>query len=1392
MEITNGFSKGIVKDLAELLRDPQSYDDALDIRLNSNNGASDHIVVNIKGNSLKLTVPEVPSILTIDYTANSIITPWSITPIITTTSNTYTGSVITGTSTNLLTVFEEIKQSLSTDAAFTSLQLNIAISGTRVRVWSDVEDIVSFGASPYLTTSVQARQTGNLIIGWENIDDDIYLLTTNDTSLTGGIGTVFKVTYDNLTLTLQTTLIYSAELNFTTQFPVANPGGIEGIKETSDIIRIYWTDRLNDLRSMNVANVNIMAVSPSDLSILTGTELRKPTLKNVGNGGVLLSGHYQVAYRLKTLGGSATPPSVASNSIVINDGSLSEGYGDYEGSEVGVITSRSITIEFPNVDTSYPFLEVIVLRKETPNGNVFIDKVVEIPVTSSTVTYTYTGNEPAVTILEQIFTDLSQLFSKCHTIAQRDNILFAGNTRTEPFNVEFDTRAYRFNPSQDVALVDESNTPLGYSASDALSTTFIIPETSDAINPDQDTYKYQSDGITLGGEGPYVKYEFVTKPLLVDARTNQSYVYPYRLPWLLGNNDINLGDDTIYQEDGYYSDMKSPFISHIFRGYRRGETYRFSLVPIKNSRKGYAKWIGDIQMPDVFENYQPFDTIPNSEAQGDSFPLTTEIGGKWHVNSLGVKFTVTVPPYLLDQMDSYTIERVKLEPEQRTVIAQGFIHKSFIDTSHIPYTYHPIGGVDGGTGNLTLNSKIVTPSISTNTLSAPRIFSFHSPDLLFGHPIDHKVGDRIKVIQGIKGSASALSANVTQPAHNNEAIKLYKTVPILVGNSRYFDVTHANSIGQDEEILIDGLNYENRTPFVSSINGRRGRGTDTTVIVISGMLPNIVSSNVFGSGENFTSTGVLGANPNNPNHRADKMVANYIRSNIGQYGGKGYSARSQNTYIGTGCHVIIDDNDPTDTIDVYGGDTFINIFDTFKITKNYDNNELSGHREERIAVGIWYPVESFVNTDLRHGFTLNGRQNSIGYFHSDLNPIGPAPDPDDFQLDYGEDFLYNYTYSEEMDTQRSFPLPLNTVEVTEHPVRIWASGGKVYGELADSWTQFDNERYIDIQGDLGEIRQLVNVNEQLAVWQKRGMGIASVNERSVINDASGNGIILGQSGVLPRFDYISQSIGSWHQFGFAKGPNSVIFFDMKDGGLYLYSSEGLKDISEGKIKSWLYENTRRDILNNDSPVAGTLFNAGMCATYDQRNKEYIITFHDTDIVGILRFPRAFTWAYDPRYDRFSSRRSYTPKMYINDGEYVFSTDPSDLNKMYMHDVGDRGVFYNQSPTTSSITIIPNANPNFSKVFDNTRWYSEVYEPNGNELSTETFNDVTTFTPYQTTGVRTDIKRLLREWKFTVLYEQNTKNRIRNHYCKQRFNYLNNNNKEFKLYYITNNYRVFPK
>jgi len=1390
--VKNTFFKGMIKDLSDSMKDPSSYEDAFDIRLNSNDSDSEHIIVNIKGNRFSFNIPDTPNILTI--TPNDVPDTWTSNVAILHSGGITFGNSISGTS-DISDMMDKIEDSLRNSPTFTSLNLNVARNGTIIRVWSNTVDLLNYNTSSSLTTTtLQLKQTDQKPIGWTRIDDNIYIISTNNDTDAGGIATFNKFTYDKVSLQPTIQLIYSNDLKMSTRYPIANPGGIESVMETEDIERTYWTDRFNDLRTMNLADPNVMALSVEQLLTKPIVKLSKPILKSVQLGGSLPLGHYQVTYGLRTLGGGLTSYAPTSNSIFITDSLISGDYSDYQGNNSGIITSQSFTIEISDIDTSFEFIDIVILRVENADSSPYIYKVAELSVTGSTMTYTHTGTEPSSIITEDAFNRRINMFDKCQAIAQKDNILFAANTTRKPFDIDFDARAYRFNDSitPKAGITDINNSP---TVEYELSQLNTISETDDAINPDQDIYRYQSDGQTLGGEGPNVKYEFTYRSLAADTRNSGDYIYPYRLPWRVGDTaTIELGDGTLYTEGGHYSDFKSPHIDHIYKGYRRGETYRLSAVPVKNGVEGYAKWIADIKMPNIFEDYQTGFSLDAPENQGKIFPLTSSIDGIWHVNTLGIKITINTPLSLVDQIDEWRIKRVKLEPEDRTIIAQGIIHQCIKDSTQSPPTYHPDMGES--LSFLTLNSD-TADSIETNTTINGQVYNFghkivtfHSPDLLFQRVLEHRPGDKIKVVQGSATHVSTLNKN---PAPNMVLWKLYQGAPVMehlaYGDER--DVTHGQSASFDDDFLIDNFPFENRSRF----NGgdRTSRGTDSTVLVLDKGLEIFPFLNVFGSGVNWSNTGRLPIVP--ATKVADKYLVNYIRQKDGQYGGKGYTARTQNVYVNTGAIIKVNADTLETTVNVYGGDTYVNIFDTLKMTKNFIDFEDTGDGAKRMAVGLYYACESFVNTDLRHGYTLNGTQNPSGGFYATADDVA---DPEEYPIDYGEDFKYNYVFSEQMVTQRSFPKPLNIVDTLRHPVRIWASSVKVYGELTDAWKIFDSERYIDIQGDLGEIRQLVNSSDQIVAWQQRGFGIASVNERSVVNDNIGGGIVLGQSGVLPRFDYISKSIGAWHQFSFITSPNGTMFFDAKDGGLYLYSSEGLKDVSTGKLKSWLYENTRGNILKHDSPLpTNNITRIGICGTYDIRNKEFLMTFYDNlsnknnnkifDTIG-----RSFTVAYNDTQDRFVSFRSFKPIMYINDGNNIFTADPSNENNIYIHEKGDRGVFYNNDASVSHVIITVNALPDTPKVFDNTEWSSEVLLPSGVELPLETINEISSYNSYQTTGIRTDIVRRLRSWRHAITYELNTRNRIRSHWMKQKFSFLNNNNKEFKLHSIINLFRPFPK
>ena len=1487
----NSFSKGMIKDISDTVRAPESYEDAHDIKIRGLEGSTDYIVSNIKGNKLMFTVPDVPQIAKLKTRGGDFPDSWNFPPEIIVNGNTITAniSISQGSGGTIDNFFDQFENSLKTDPAFTTYNLIIKRVGSTIRVWSESYNIALnttslttfFSSYPNVTIDTQAAQTTQQIIGWTTVGDNIYLYSTNASS--AGVASIWKLVYDDATLVPVITLMYSENLNMGTLNPIANPGGIESILENTKTERLYWTDRINPLRTINIIDENAMCFSPEDLDLRLTSNLEKPALLIVENGGSLITGVYQVAYNLRNSDGAITSYSHTSNSIDIIKANYSS-YEDIEGNENGILTGKAINIQIENIDTTYEFLDIAVLRKETENSTAVISKITDIPISNSTFNYIITGNEPASNITEIDFNRIAIFFEKCHTIAQKDNILFAANTEERTFDVEFDARAYRFDDNLFCQLADIQNNTEVFTPSQILSQPFYIPETEDAINPEQAKYKYQSDGVTLGGEGVNVSYTFTTgavEPgsigLSADARDalqeRKTWSYPWNIPFQSGGGtNTILNDGIIYGEQPTFANYKSPTAKHEFRGYRRGETYRFAWVPVKDGVEGFAKWIADIKMPEIFEGG------PNGyDEDYNYFPLTYDANVKWQVRPLGIEFSVTIPANIANQIDTFRIKRVKLEQHDRTILGQGILHQSLRyyekHSDSTPGDYHPIAGVDDGTldNNWGLNANPNSFAVENSNFQTynqetsnpftwdngqsfnssrntdyytQSIMSFHSPDFLFGKAPQHRSGDFIKVIGGLAEWAHTFEKDPSEDENSHvNAFKLYEYSPVnwmfsttphgvyepMINRS----VIDALPCSLGGTVQVNGKTYRNHSAPMSVIafngqqqnvpdyggvtNGWASWGTDTYVIDIEhrgfpafgyiqafngGTPTSFVQGNNSGpyfNGSVYEPTSVDPGANGKPSSKADKIVANYMRPKIDQYGGKGYTARSKNSYINTGCNIVMNGQTTFNDIKVFGGDTFINIFDTYKMLRNFEIDD----EGDRTGTMLYYPTENYVNTDLREGLHISGELGGLNRFYGGSDP---NPSAEDYPLDYGEDFKYNYLFSEEMDTQRSFPKPISFEEINDHPHRIWASNKKTHGERIDTWRQFDNEKYIDVQGDLGEIRQLLNLNGTLIAWQKFAIGVPSVNERSILNDQSGSGIVLGKSGILPRFDYISQTVGSWHQFSFAISPYGVIFFDSKDGSVYLYTQKGLINITEQKINNWLYANTRDNLLNYDAPYISVLTKiGGITSTYDYVNKEFLITIYNSkgDAVlnedGTVTLPvdNSYTLAYSEPLNTFVSYRSYKPIMYINDKKHIISpkpqlTLPTTSSKLYIHEEGNRGVFYDNDPSESSITITVNKEPYVTKIFDNIRWLTEVFNNDGTEASGETFSEAEIYNTYQTTGTRTVFKRLMREWKHAIAYAENSKNRLRSHYIKQKFKFLNNNDKELRLHYITNLFRRIMK
>jgi len=135
------------------------------------------------------------------------------------------------------------------------------------------------------------------IIGYATIRNRIILFVADDTESNGWI---FDVQYDPSTRIIlpgfPVLKYYNAGLNFKKKWPIEALGRFE-----SDCIqRVYWTDYNNFFRSINIENTNLVNLALGQVDIFPDITYTQPLLTAVTGGGGLMTGQYQIAYKLTT------------------------------------------------------------------------------------------------------------------------------------------------------------------------------------------------------------------------------------------------------------------------------------------------------------------------------------------------------------------------------------------------------------------------------------------------------------------------------------------------------------------------------------------------------------------------------------------------------------------------------------------------------------------------------------------------------------------------------------------------------------------------------------------------------------------------------------------------------------------------------------------------------------------------------------------------------------------------------------------------------------------------------------------------------------------------------------------------------------------------------------
>lgn len=1378
MESINQFNKGLNKDINSLNKPKGSYEDAQNIRLINDADSTSLSINNILGNDYKVTIPDSPVIQRID-----------ITSAVVGSNITINGQIGAGFDTTGKDG-EDLYNYILNDGSYTLLgvQYNVYYDGNHITIVQispfGIPLIGIVGGLSIITNSVGSyyvpAQTNLEVIGSVVIRDDIYLYTTNNTSLNPGghsndsslaadpssIGQIWKLTYDKITLAVNTPeLIYSNYIDFSTYYAIP-PSATLGRYENSLTQRIYWTDNFNKLRSLNVTDPNTLAFDPSILNIVPAVDFDIPILQSMqaSTGNDLEAGVIQCAYRLKNTGGAVTTFSELSNVVCLvqpNEANNTGGAGfvGYYGNTQSTLVSKVLNWKIDNIDRDFDRIEIAIIFRDSLTGTPTISLLDDAPITGDDYTVIYDGTQNTTTLTLSEFLALSGAFTHCKTIETKDNRLFAGNIRNQFSELDYDARVYRFPTGSNTLNLVENGAAASYNTA-TWTTTGTYPivgwdtiiEDSDAINPTNLATTdpnyiagqlYKKNSAILGGSGPNISYEFYTVAIAADkdvtAGANLFGVADYSpAPWrstnprYFGATDINLGVYSPTNQGGTslqeyppaYSNIndgfKYPHISGLLRGYQRNEIYRFGIQFYDKSKNPYfVKWIGDIKMPDYNDvNSNPYYEDGSAAPHADFRPsFTANKNGSYtecFVQSLGIEFTVNIPDELIDLIGGYQIVRVDRTESDKTIISEGYVNKvdrtdygGMVDSYYMTDLAASSGGntIGGGTDTPS-KGFFVTPDINDATLTIP----------------SQNMTMKLKGIMTVANPDITVdfSGGVGDPYY---MWKLYNwsTITNASGPFNIDQITRLD-YGQQTQDSATGLTVFNYDYDTVGPNETVGHSMGNSCYYYK-LDADIDYTDVLGTGNRF--------------------LISIERSLSSQYGGDTYASRANNTYMSCSMYKPVRKSQlgVADVFQIFGGDTFVNMYDSCRWAKNWGGSG-RGTMANKYSSTIFFPVSSKINTELRYGT----------YMNKDMNAT----------YDVGTDFIETYTanpvYSAQNDIRQLFPKPDPFIANEEFDNRIHASEIKINGEFVDSWGVFLPNNYWDVEGSYGPINAFAAMGSQFYFWQDRAFGTMSINPRVMVTDTgTDTQIQLGTGNVLQRHDYISIEVGLQHQWGMTRSSNKLYWMDISKKKFYAFSGSLSPESDIKGMLSWFNTYLTDNINITDKP---TYFDAvsginGIRAVYDYKYNQAIFTFSDTIQ---YRDQRQYTLVYDDFLNAFSSFMSYAPRVYITDYKRIFSTDPSNLNQIYMHDTGNYGDFYG-TVYPSTIKLVVNDNFQYTKVFDNIMYdsqsllYNSTFDNYQNQFD-DTWDTIRVYNDHQNTDFQiiaqnAGLRRLERTWQLQI-------------------------------------------
>jgi hypothetical protein len=286
----------------------------------------------------------------------------------------------------------------------------------------------------------------------------------------------------------------------------------------------------------------------------------------------------------------------------------------------------------------------------------------------------------------------------------------------------------------------------------------------------------------------------------------------------------------------------------------------------------------------------------------------------------------------------------------------------------------------------------------------------------------------------------------------------------------------------------------------------------------------------------------------------------------------------------------------------------------------------------------------------------------------------------------------SYDYRDNTITEKSYDSK-NTFDGNKPGSIAW-SAKKEIGSLKDNYRVFQPSSFVDLDVTSGEISHHEIINNNFYTFQEKSVQRQYFRDPSAIGGDNGSDIIIGSGSIMVSRGQEITNTGTSKKWSVIKGKTAggketVYWFNDRLQKIMRFGEDGSRVISDKGLLSYLLNNGKYNI-NTSEPLRGL----GINGIWNDRYSELIMTFKYNDGSS----DKAFTLVYDELKNGFICFHTYFPNLYIPYNNNFFSVDPSNSNRVYLHDSGSESTFYGTAQD-ANIEIVMNYEPNISKNFE---------------------------------------------------------------------------------------------